>query len=53
MANCETGSATQTMTLKTLSDKAIRLNADSNSPRRLSAAMQERHNLIKKMQIKN
>ena len=43
MANCETGSATQTMTLKTFADKAIGLNTDSNSPRRLSAPMRETH----------
>jgi hypothetical protein len=41
MANCEKGSATQTMTLKTFADKAIGLNTDSNSPRRLSAPMPE------------
>jgi hypothetical protein len=52
MAYCETASATQTMTLKTLSDKAIGLNTDSNSPRRLSAAMRETQP-NKKMQIKN
>ncbi|MGC2667556.1 MAG: hypothetical protein WA220_00070 [Candidatus Nitrosopolaris sp.] len=52
MANCETGSATQTMTLKTLSNKAIGLNTDSNSLRRLSAAMRERHNLIKKCKLR-
>jgi hypothetical protein len=52
MANCETGSATQKMTLKTLSDKGIGRNTHSNPPRRLSAVMRETQP-TKKMQIKN
>jgi|GEM_PF-1503680 hypothetical protein len=52
MATCETGIATQIMTLKTFADKLIGLNTSSNSPRRLPAPMRERHKLIKKIQLR-